>query len=137
MMRSYRRCMMLMLVALGIVPLLSGCSVGMALSGQKEPNLAVCRIGANRSDMEVQLGQPTAVKSLADGGQACSYEYQVENAPSAGRAVAHGAMDVLTFGLWEAVGTPVEALQGKKYKMTVTYGPDGKAKEIASQPAGG
>ena len=56
MMRSYRRCMMLMLVALGTVPLLSGCSVGMALSGQKEPNLAVCRIGANRSDMEVQLG---------------------------------------------------------------------------------
>jgi hypothetical protein len=127
----------LAMIVLGFATIVSGCSVGMALSGQKEPDLAVCRVGASRSDMEVQLGRPTSVNSLPDGSQTCSYEYQVGNAPSAGRAVAHGAMDVLTFGLWEAVGTPVEALQGKKYMMTVTYGPDGKAKEITTQPVSG
>ena len=113
---------------------LTGCSVGMALSGDKQPQLAACRVGADRSDIEMQLGKPVTVSNLTDGDQSCTYEYQVGNEPSAGRAVAHGAMDVLTLGLWEIVGTPVEAVQGQKYKMTVVYDTDGKAKQITSEP---
>jgi hypothetical protein len=128
---SLRRCVALALVGLPLA--LGGCSVGMALSGEETPDLAACRVGANRADVEVQLGQPVSVQSLPDGGQTCTYEYQVGNDPSAGRAIAHGAMDVLTLGLWEAVGTPVEAIQGQKYRMTVAYGPDGKAREITTQ----
>jgi hypothetical protein len=45
------------------------------------------------------------------------YEYELGNEPSAGRAVAHGVLDLLTRGLWEVVGTPVEAIQGKKSKL--------------------
>jgi hypothetical protein len=40
----------------------------------------------------------------------------------------HGGMDILTLGLWELVGTPVEAVQGQEFEMTVTYGPDEKAR---------
>ena len=54
-------------------------------------------------------------------------------ASPAARAVLHGGMDVLTLGLWEVVGTPLEAVQGQKFEMTVTYGPDGKAKAIESR----
>ncbi len=49
------------------------------------------------------------------------YQYEVGNEPSAGRAVGHGVMDVLTLGLWEIIGTPIEAVQGDKYELTVTY----------------
>jgi hypothetical protein len=30
-------------------------------------------------------------------------------------------MDVLTLGLWEVVGTPIEAFLGEKYRLTVLY----------------
>jgi hypothetical protein len=45
----------------------------------------------------------------------------------------HGGMDILTLGFWELVGTPVEAVQGQEFEMTVTYGPDGKAKAIETR----
>jgi len=73
---------------------------------------------ATKSDIEAQLGPPVSVRSLPEGGQSCTYDYEIGNEPSAGRAVAHGAMDFLTLGIRELVGTPVEAVQGQKYQMT-------------------
>ncbi len=117
--------------------LLSGCSVGMALSGKPEPNLAACQVGASVHQIEAQLGPPTSVTDLPDGGRTCTYEYELGNQPSPGRAVAHGIMDVLTYGLWEVVGTPIEAMSGSKYRMTVTYDKDGKAQKIVTQRISG
>lgn len=111
---------------------ITACSVGMALSGDENPDLMVCRVGAERSDIEAELGPPTSVQSLPDGGQSCTYDYEIGDEPSAGRAVAHGAMDFLTLGIWEVVGTPVEAMQGRKYRMTVTYDAEGKAQQIST-----
>ncbi len=130
-MRQFR----FLLVATGllaaIVPV-TGCSVGMALSGEENPDLAVCRTDATKSDIEAQLGPPVSVRSLPGGGQSCTYDYEIGNEPSAGRAVAHGAMDFLTLGIWELVGTPVEAVQGKKYQMTVNYDAEGRAQQIST-----
>ena len=40
----------------------------------------------------------------------------------AGRAVFHGVADVVTFGLWEVIGTPVEgAFSGNKTVYEVSY----------------
>jgi hypothetical protein len=50
--------------------------------------------------------------------------------PSAGRAIAHGAMDVLTFGIWEVVGTPIEGFKGSKKRVQIIYGPDNKVVEV-------
>ena len=30
-------------------------------------------------------------------------------------------MDVLTLGLWEVIGTPIEGFQGNKYRLQITY----------------
>lgn len=100
---------------------LSACSVGMALNGQKDPDMSVVKKGAYRPDVELQLGEPIKTSKQADGTTAALYEYEVGNEPSAGRAVAHGAMDVLTLGLWEVVGTPVELATGDKHKISVLY----------------
>lgn len=117
----------------GGAPVLSGCSVGMAVSGKESPNLAACRVGATQAEIQAELGRPTSSRMLENGDSVCTYEYEIGNDPSAARAVLHGGMDVLTLGLWEVVGTPLEAVQGQKFEMTVTYGPDGKAKAIESR----
>ena len=54
------------------------------------------------------------------------YQYEVGREPSPGRAVAHGVMDVLTLGIWEVVGTPVEVLKGDKLHLIVVYDKDGR-----------
>lgn len=113
---------------------LAGCSVGMALHGEREPNLAVCRVGATQGEIELELGPPTSVVSTEAGGTRCTYEYQLGNEPSAGRAALHAGMDVLTLGFWELVGTPTEAVQGQDFELIVSYGPDGKAESIQVRP---
>jgi len=111
----------------------SGCSVYMAAKGDEEPNLANVHRGASRGEIEMALGQPKTLVSHDDGKLTANYEYIVGNEPSTGRAVGHGVMDVLTLGLWEVVGTPIEAMnQGDKVKVMVLYDKDGNALEIQS-----
>jgi hypothetical protein len=114
--------------------LIAGCSVGMAMSGQKDPNLGLVRVGATRGEVEMTLGGPIKTVSLDDGKRMDEYEYEVGDEPSAGRAVGHAVLDILTLGIWEVVGTPIEGFQGKKHRMTVIYGKDDRAISI-NQPS--
>jgi hypothetical protein len=115
---------------------LSAWSVGMALSGDENPDLGAIRIGSQRGEIELHLGAPVQSVSLEDGRRADIYEYQNGNEPSAGRAIGHGMMDLLTLGLWEVVGTPIEGVQGKTYHATITYDRDDKVVEIKTQKKG-
>jgi hypothetical protein len=130
---------MIFVIYLVLVVPISGCSVGMALSGKKDPNLGVIRKGATRGEVELQLGHPISSITTEDGRRLDTYEYEIGNEPSAGRAVAHGIMDVLTLGIWEVVGTPVEAVQGKKYQLAITYDSDNRViginQPLASLPS--
>jgi hypothetical protein len=83
----------------------------------------------------MHLGSPKSSITLENGRRADTYEYEIGNEPSAGRAIGHGAMDVLTLGLWEVVGTPIEGVQGERYNATVTYGSDDKVVEIRTAKA--
>jgi hypothetical protein len=115
--------------------LLSACSVGMALSGGENPDLGAVKVGASRGEVEMHLGSPKSSITLADGRRTDLYEYEIGNEPSAGRAIGHGAMDVLTLGLWEVVGTPIEGVQGERYHATITYDRDDKVVEIKTKKA--
>ena len=111
----------------------SGCSVGMAMSGKREPNLSQIKIGATRSEVELQLGQPIQIGSLEDGKRLDIYEYEIGNEPSPARAIGHGVLDVLTIGLWEIIGTPIEAYQGDKYRLQITYDKEDKVLAYVQQ----
>lgn len=47
---------------------------------------------------------------------------------SASRAFMHALLDLSTIGIWEAIGTPIEANKAKKtsYIISVDYAPDGE-----------
>jgi hypothetical protein len=45
-------------------------------------------------------------------------------------------MDVLTLGLWEVVGTPIEGVQGETYNATITYDRDDRVVEIKTKKQG-
>jgi len=96
---------------------LAGCSVGMAMSGKKDPNLGAFRIGSTRGEVELQLGSPISTTTTAEGRRVDLYEYEIGNEPSAGRAIAHGVMDVLTLGIWEIIGTPIRGLSGNEASL--------------------
>jgi hypothetical protein len=121
---------------LTLMPVLAACSVGMALSGEENPDLGAIRVGAARGEVELHLGAPVKSASLDDGRRADVYQYQIGNQPSAGRAIGHGVMDVLTLGLWEVVGTPIEGVQGETYHATITYDRDDKVVDIQTKKAG-
>ena len=101
--------------------LLSGCSVGMAMHGKATPNLGAFHVGSTRGEVELQLGSPVSSTTTKDGSRVDLYDYEVGNDPSAGRAAGHAVMDVLTLGIWEVAGTPIEAVQGEKKQLQVTY----------------
>ena len=122
--------------ALALIPVLAACSVGMALSGEENPDLGAIRVGAARGEVELHLGAPVKSASLDDGRRADVYQYQIGNQPSAGRAIGHGVMDVLTLGLWEVVGTPIEGVQGETYHATITYDRDDRVVDIQTRKAG-
>ena len=112
---------------------LQGCSVGMALSGKENPDLGAVRVGATRGEVEMHLGTPVQSAMLSDGRRTDTYEYQIGNEPSAGRAIGHGVMDVLTLGLWEVVGTPIEGVQGERYRATIVYTADSTVEDIKTK----
>jgi len=110
-----------------------GCSVVMAAAGSPDPDLGVVRAGASRGEIEMQLGKPISTTSV-DEGRVDVYEYEMGNKPSAGRAIAHGIADVCTLCLWEIVGTPIEAFQGEKHRITVYYNHADEALSINNRP---
>jgi hypothetical protein len=118
----------LRLVLLGVVAqAVTACSVGLALHGEDPPDLSVLKAGTPKTQIESKLGPPDSEAILADGRTQSTYAYEVGNESSAGRAGVHAAMDILTLGVWELVGTPLEAMQGEEMRVVITYDGAGNA----------
>lgn len=103
----------------------NGCAVVMAVKGKADPNLGALEAGQDRAVAIATLGPPS--KTYHEAGKRVDvFKLKRGDAPSAGRAIAHGAMDVFTLCLWEIVGTPIEASQGETFHMTVYYDEEDK-----------
>ncbi len=122
-MRGKRLSLLMMLVLV-----CSGCSVGMALSGTKDTDTSVFYNGAERSFVQAKAGLPDVSVQDKEGNWIDTYLIVKGNEPSAGRAIGHGVMDVLTLGLWEVLGTPIELAAGMedKNRFIIYYGEDQK-----------
>ena len=104
---------------------LSGCAVGMALHGKREADIGSLKKGMDIDEAHFILRDYTpAVSENSEGDRVEEYAIQLGNTPSGGRALGHLAMDVLTFGAWEVVGTPMEGFTSGEMKVTITYRDD-------------
>jgi len=112
--------------------LTAGCSIGMATSGKEPPNLGLIEIGSSRALVVAVLGGPRSSLTNPDGTRTDVFEYEIGNEPSTGRAVGHAVADILTLGLWEVIGTPIEAMQGEMMSLEVTYDTDNKVVALKS-----
>ncbi len=117
-----------LVVAVVICLFLSGCSAVMAARGTKDANLAVLREGTPRVIVLSELGEPKHSYDNTDIYEACKGDKS-----SLGRAFGHGILSFLSLGLWEAVGTPIEAASGSGkecFGVTVVYDANNKVKEV-------
>ena len=110
---------------------LSGCSIGMALSGNKQPNFDYIAVGAPRNQVEAEFGHPVATNSLTDGKQEASYKYEMGNSPNTGRAWVYGYAWLSIIGiLGEPIYSLIELNMGHDEETKIVYGPDNKILEI-------
>ena len=109
---------------------LSGCSIGMALSGEKEPNFDYIVVGAPRNQVEAEFGHPAATNGLTDGKQEATYKYEMANSPNTGRAWVNFYVDLATIGLAEPILTVIELVQPHDEETRIVYGSDNRVLEI-------
>ncbi len=110
----------------------SGCSVYMAANQPGNKNFELLKPGMPREAIIAEFGAPISTEEK-DGEKTDIYKF-VQGYPQgekAFRAVGHGAMDVLTLGLWEVVGTPTEGIMhGKDVVLKILYDKDNKVKTV-------
>jgi hypothetical protein len=130
-MKDYRIVTLIAFLAI-ICLLLQGCSVGMAMSGKEQKDTSILFPGSPRQVVIAKLGPPETSTKDNEGNYIDSYLIVQGNAPSTGRAVAHGALDILTLGIWEVVGTPMEMGAGSEdaSRIIINYDKEEKIRDI-------
>jgi hypothetical protein len=125
-----RRCI-LTLCSLYAAVVLSGCSIAMALSGDKEPNFDYITVGAPRNQVEAEFGHPVAANKLDESKQEAVYKYEMGNSPNPGRAVMWGYAWLTIIGiLGEPIYSLIELHQGHNEETRIVYGQDDRIVEI-------
>jgi hypothetical protein len=116
------------------VLLLSGCSVYMAANQPPAKNIDLFKVGTPRAALLAEFGYPTSSEEK-NGKKYDIFRFTqgYSGGAKAGRAVAHGVASVLTLGLWEVIGTPVEAANsGDLTAYEVGYGSDDRVDVVIS-----
>ena len=109
------------IIAVVLLAFLQGCAANMAASGRNGPDLNVVKRQQTRDDVERMLGMPVETIRRTDGEMVELYLVEARTEPNATRAAGHAAADLFTFGLWEFVGGPMEAYQGRRQRVVVQY----------------
>ncbi|MEC4890493.1 MAG: hypothetical protein RI101_10575 [Nitrospira sp.] len=127
-----KKTLMTILGALYATAILSGCSIGMALSGHPEPDFDYITVGASREELEFELGKPISEQVLTDGKKESVYKYEMGNTVNAGRAAVWGYAWLTIIGiLGEPIYDLIELSQGHDEETRVIYDAQNRAIEIS------
>ena len=102
---------------------LNACSVYMASKQPDKKDLDALVKGTPQSVFRAELGEPVW-KGEENGSAVEVYKFKqgYSKGTKIGRAFFHGAADVMTLGLWEVVGTPLETYaSGTNTSVRVVY----------------
>lgn len=116
---------LLRVLVLALVSQLGACAVYMAADkeGVDIDDVLECQ---TRTCLVARGAEPLPSMHFDEANVAA---YRVRKAKgSALRAIGHGVLDVMTFGLWEIVGTPLEGMLDRKkyYGLRVNFAADGE-----------
>lgn len=134
--RIGNRCVRLCAVPL-LALLLAGCSVAMSSNRSTyKGDASAFSVGAERTLIEATFGPPERSTPMADGRTQVTYRLDPKAHTEGARSAAiygHLVMDVLTLGLWEVVGTPLEiAARDQLVSYVLVYGPDQKVQSVST-----
>ena len=110
------------LLTIVLVPV-SGCSVFMAARQPVAKNIELFKTGTSRDELVAEFGQPL-ISEETDGKKIEIFIFVQGYGKliKTGRVVFHSAADFFTLGLWEVVGTPIEAyFNGEEVAYHVSY----------------
>ena len=105
----------------------------MAANQPPRKDLDVLTAGTPRSTIITEFGQPLSSRIVGNNRvDLFSFTQGYSKEARAGRAFAHGTMDLATGGVWEIAGTPTEAVfSGKKLSYEVTYDSSNKVIRVS------
>ena len=102
-----------------LIGLTSSCSVAMAA---RREGVNIEKIQSSRTRGQLIACGVTVISSEKSYSGELVEVYQVQKERgSAARALMHGALDIGTCGLWEVIGTPIEACDTKEYYVIKVY----------------
>lgn len=121
------------ILALTLIVFLSSCSVYMAATQDSRKDTESVVKGSPRALVLGKLGQPVSTEKTDKGVKKdyFSFNQGYSGGTKAVRAVGHGVMDVLTLGIWEVIGTPIEGVaDGQEMNFEITYDKNDKVDKM-------
>ena len=118
---NLKKCLIILTCLISSLLATTSCSVVMA-ANKKGTNIETVRSSRSRSQILARAEKVISSETLPSGEIIEIYQFKKETG-SAARAFMHGMLDVGTLGLWEVVGTPVEAcmLDNDYYTVKIYY----------------
>lgn len=127
----FQRLLVVILIG-GLSLSVGGCSAYMAANQPGKKNFNVLKAGTPRPEVIAELGKPLSTE-VVHGRKNDIFKFVQGYDPEvrAGRAVVHGAASVMTLGLWEVIGTPVEGhFKGTELSIQVQYDPQDRVAQV-------
>ena len=112
------------IILLPFLVFFTNCAVYMAATQPAKKAIELFRPGTPRALLLAEFGAP-AVSEVDDDGlkrEVFVFQQGYSTGAKVTRAVGHGVADIFTFGMWEAIGTPTEAIfDGNEMAYDVKY----------------
>lgn len=115
-----------------LVGILSGCAVVKATNQPGKKDLTVLNKGTPRESVVAELGTPISTE-IKNGQKVDVFNFVqgYSKVTKTARAVGHGVADVMTLGLWEVIGTPVEGIaNGEVNQVEVKYNKQNRVAQV-------
>lgn len=120
------------IMVLVLVGFLSGCAVVKATNQPGKKDLSVLNKGTPRESVVAELGTPISTE-IRNGQKVDVFNFVqgYSKVTKTARAVGHGVADVMTLGLWEVIGTPVEGIaNGEVNQVEVKYNKQNRVAKV-------
>lgn len=120
------------IMLLVLVGILSGCAVVKATNQPGKKDLTVLNKGTPRESVVAELGTPISTE-IKNGQKVDVFNFVqgYSKVTKTARAVGHGVADVMTLGLWEVIGTPVEGIaNGEVNQVEVKYNKQNRVAQV-------